>query len=203
MESKIYTIFPTPVMKFKFHRKFNDNELAYVHKSEFKTYNNHSNTTSLEYYALDKPDMKFIKKFCEECLDEYMKQIVNPANNVKYKITQSWLNFSKTGESHHMHSHTNSIISGVFYFQADKSIDSIEFVNTEYKQFQIIPKEVNDYNTLQYNFPVGIYDLILFPSNVHHLVPENTGKDVRISLAFNAFIEGEMGSERSLNYLKL
>lgn len=203
MENKIYSIFPTPIMKFKLDRKFNDNELVYVHKSEYKTCKNYNNITSLESYVLNKLDMKLIKKFCEECLDEYMKQIVNPVNDIKYLISQSWLNFTKTGESHHMHSHSNSIISGVFYFQADKNIDSIEFVNTEYQQFQIIPKTVNDYNTLQYNFPVGIYDLILFPSKIHHLVPENTGKDTRISLSFNTFIKGELGNEKSLSYLKL
>ena len=41
-------------------------------------------------------------------------------SSIHLKITQSWINFTKKGEYHHPHAHPNSLISGVFYVEADK-----------------------------------------------------------------------------------
>jgi predicted 2-oxoglutarate/Fe(II)-dependent dioxygenase YbiX len=46
-------------------------------------------------------------------------------------------------------------------------------------------------------------ELILFPSVLLHYVPPTTNKNKRISIAFNSFIEGNIGKDFKLNQLKL
>jgi uncharacterized protein (TIGR02466 family) len=104
---------------------------------------------------------------------------------------------------HHEHDHPNSIISGVFYFSADKTNDIISFKRSEYKQIQILYKEANDYNTVQTDIKVESGDLVLFPSSVSHYVPNTESAKTRISLAFNSFVYGELGIPYALNYVKL
>ena len=45
--------------------------------------------------------------------------------------------------------------------------------------------------------------LILFPSNLTHYVPPVEGESDRISLSFNVFPYGILGSEENLTHLRL
>ena len=47
------------------------------------------------------------------------------------------------------------------------------------------------------------YKLIIFPSRLMHDVSRNTQDDLRISLSFNTWIKGEVGSKENADYLKL
>jgi len=147
--------------------------------------------------------MSSINKFCNDALQIYFKNITNPITNTSIQITQSWLNYTKMNGFHHEHDHPNSIISGVFYFSADKTNDIISFKRSEYKQIQILYKEANDYNTVQTDIKVQSGDLVLFPSSVSHYVPYTENTKTRISLAFNSFVYGELGIPYALNYVKL
>jgi ectoine hydroxylase-related dioxygenase (phytanoyl-CoA dioxygenase family) len=51
--------------------------------------------------------------------------------------------------------------------------------------------------------PLNSGELILFPSNLTHSVPENKADLPRISLAFNTFAKNSLGSIDSLTYLPL
>ena len=91
-----------------------------------------SNHRSKEHYLFDNTfaeELKDIKSFCEHQLKNYLEEIEGvDIDLVGLRITQSWLNITKPDESHHPHSHANSYLSGVFYFQCLPD-DSIIFVN--------------------------------------------------------------------------
>jgi len=206
MEGKLYPIFPTPVMKFRFPRKFNSTELNLFSKAKNESIPfNGSDTMSSDKLILNNPNLIDIKKFCEECLEDYMKQVYNPSDSIspEFYITQSWINWMRKGTTHINHIHKNSIISGCFYINANKKYDMIEFLKKDYSEFHILPKKYNDYNTLDVGITVETYDLILFPSALQHLVSLTTNPETRVSLAFNSFIKGTLSPEDSLSYLNI
>ncbi len=203
MDYKIIDIFPTAVMKFKINRNFTKDELNFVNMHENIYYPNSGNKYSKNTFILNENEMLDINKFCNEALQTYFKNVINPITNTSIKITQSWLNYTKLNGFHHEHDHPNSIISGVFYFSADKSKDIISFRKSDYKQIQILYKEANDYNTMQTDIKVESGDLVLFPSNISHYVPQTENSKTRISLAFNSFVYGDIGLPEALNYVKI
>lgn len=202
MEHKTYDIFPTPILKFKLDRNFTEEENIYFEKIKNITYKNFGNSYSSNSFILDEPELSSIKQFCQNCINVYFEKIYNPQYNISPYITQSWINWTYKNEYHHTHNHPNSFISGVFYIKADKKRDSITFSKPEYKQIDIFPIKLNDYNTYEVDFVVESYELLLFPSSLYHRV-NNVSEGERISLAFNSFVKGELGTHKSLSYLKL
>jgi uncharacterized protein (TIGR02466 family) len=205
-EAQTYKIFPTPVMKFRFPRQFNNTELEF-----FKNAKNNSSpfrgsdTMSTDRFILNDQNMIDIKKFIDNCLDVYMKKIYNPHDSISPElyVTQSWINWMKPGTEHQQHTHANSVLSGSFYINANKKYDLLEFLKSDFNQFHILTKEYNEYNTYDAGIAVETYDLILFPSSLLHHVPPTQNPDVRVSLAFNTFLRGKIGNESTVSYLDI
>jgi uncharacterized protein (TIGR02466 family) len=203
MEGKVYEIFPIPIMKFKLDRKFTKKEFEFFKEKELDCHNNFGNKSSNNTYILNEIEMIDINKFCKDALFEYFNKVYNPFGNVNLKITQSWLNYTIKDGYHHTHSHPNSMVSGVLYINTDNDSNVITFARNNYKQIDITPKALNDYNSDEIDFKANVGELILFPSSLTHRVPKINSLNTRISLAFNSFVEGEIGYIKSLNYLKI
>jgi uncharacterized protein (TIGR02466 family) len=195
-------LFPLPIVTSNIGRPFTDAELACVQEHKSRTYTNAGNTTSLNSYILESefPD---VKEYILEAIKHYGDTVLSIPDNNELYITQSWLNFTEPGQFHHSHNHTNSLVSGVFYFNADPEVDRILFFKTGH--IMIVPevKELNPYNSTSWWFPVGTGGLIMFPSQVQHSVEHTQSRDTRISLAFNVFIRGQVGSSKNLTALEL
>ena len=203
MNYKIIDIFPMAVMKFNFENELNELELDFINKCEKTSVKNSGNSNSSNSYIFEDSTMSRIKDFSDKCLNTYFENIYSPADNSKLKITQSWINYTNLNEYHHPPAHTNSIVSGVFYISANKELDKITFAKNNYQQIEIEYKKANDYNTNELDIKVGTNELILFPSSLLHYVPPTTNKNKRISIAFNSFVEGNIGRDFKLNKLKL
>ena len=103
-------------------------ELDFVEKQKQNAYRNEGNTTSLNTNLLDDPVFKNLKKILTNHLNLYFKKVFDPLEkDLKVYITQSWANYTSQNQYHHMHSHPNSFISGVFYIKANKEVDKIHF----------------------------------------------------------------------------
>ena len=194
-----HSLFPTAVTFFQY-EGITEKETKFL--VEQKTRSNTGNTTSIDNNILKNKEMKKLKQFIEKCLKEYFQNIYMPKNNVEPYITQSWCNYTKEGQYHHKHAHPNSFISGVFYVQADKTKDKIYFYKDGYQQIKIPAKEYNPFNSDSWWFQTRTNDLILFPSNLTHMVEKVVGKE-RISLSFNTFLKGCIGKDRDLTELHL
>ena len=197
----MHAMFPTPVAFFKLPRALTDNELDFLMSQ--KTRPNLGNTTSIDSYVLRNRKLAGLRQFIEDAMDQYFTATHNPNGNVRLKITQSWVNFTEPGQFHHKHNHPNSMISGVFYVNADISKDKIHFFRDGYLQFKVEPKEYNIFNSESWWMPVGTCDLVLFPSSLMHMVETVQTEDRRISLAFNTFPTGILGSANDLTELNL
>jgi len=147
--------------------------------------------------------MQQIRTFIEEHLALYMQHVFNTSNEVSMKITQSWLTLSGKGQSHHTHTHPNSIISGVLYINLGQN-DGINFHRSEDPVwYELIRQEENYYNAQQYFVQTSVGDLLLFPSNVRHGVRQVQEDIQRVSLSFNSFFSGKLGRDEFANALNI
>jgi uncharacterized protein (TIGR02466 family) len=206
MNFNINTIFPTTIINSNINRKITEEEMAVVLKNSFPdmSHKNEGNTISNNKYILNTHKELFdILKFIGQGLEFYINNVIVPKYDTSFYITHSWLNYTQPKEYHHRHAHENSIISGVFYFHAEENVDSIEFYNSKYQRIAIAPKECNLLNSTSWYFPVKTGDLILFPSELEHMVRTTESLNTRISLSFNVFVKGKLGEESSTSALHL
>lgn len=194
-------IFPTTTAHFSLGREMNDNEIKYINSLELKK--NIGNKYTVNASVLQNKTMSSIREFCENSLEEYFQAVYNPKYDIKLYITQSWVNFTKTGEYHHIHNHPNSFISGVLYLDVTENEDKIFFYKDSIAAIKVIPKEWNVHNAENCCFEVKNGDLILFPSSLKHMVQTTTTQKTRVSLSFNTFLRGQLGEDESLTTLNL
>lgn len=197
----LHPLFPSPVAFFEYNQKLSSHETAFIKNQP--TRKSMGNTMTSNVDVLSCQDLLDIRNFIQSSLNTYFENIYKPKTNCKIKITQSWINYTDPGEYHHRHDHSNSVLSGVFYIEAEKDIDSIFFFNREYRQIQIAATEHNMFNSDSWQFPVKINDLIIFPSSLAHMVTTTKSSGTRISLAFNTFVTGDIGDVSGLTNLKI
>lgn len=197
----INNLFPTPVAFFKFGRNMTQDELSFIESQE--RFANEGNTTSKDRKILKNKELTDVREFIEDSIIEYFKTIHAPKFDVSLYITQSWANYTEEGQYHHKHAHPNSIVSGVFYPKANRAVDKIYFYKDGYERIKFPADEYNSYNSESWWFEVGAGDLILFPSHLTHMVQSKKDEDTRISIAFNTFVKGHIGSDENLTGLHL
>ena len=202
----IHSIFPTPIYTTKMNRPFTKQELQFVKKQKKHCINNKGNINTKDNYILNRKQFKNIKKFLDKCCKDYLDTIICPKNNVELYITQSWLNYTEANQYHHRHEHPNSVVSGVLYFDSDIKNDKILFTSS--KGYQQIKPEIDNtkwnlWNSGTWFFSVETGNLFMFPSSTTHQVETKKGTNTRISLAFNTFYKGTVGSNSELTELTL
>ena len=198
-------LFPCPIGEYKLDRALNQNEMGYLKNITMET--NTGNTVSATGDILHNDKMIELTKFIGDSIDEYCAETYDfDTNKIQIYITQSWTNRTKPGEYHHVHSHQNSIISGVFYFEGNDD-DAIEFWNPRNwlgsQHWAIESKSNNFWNSHTWWYPANTGSLLLFPSLLEHSVPEVKGKNERFSLSFNTFFKGTLGDSRERTELIL
>jgi len=146
-------------------------------------------------YILENPELKFIKN---TILNE-LKQFAN--NELKYvndfKITTSWATIIRPSEKSQFHNHNNCMLSGVLYVQTNKNCGDIVFENFQTQNIQPKVTEWNVYNSRKWSYEPTDGDIIIFPSEVNHMIETNKSNIVRHSIAFNAIPYGLVGNDSS------
>lgn len=198
MTRAIHSLFPTPVMISDMPRDFTQEELAPLEAYKGTSRPNQGNWITGSNDILDQPVYADLKKFAQEQIDVYAKEVLAASPETEFYITTSWFNFTEKNQWHHTHSHDNSVLSGVIYFQTDDE-DKITF----HKPHAMTPTwyfdhaENTRYNSSAWWFPVKAGQLFLFPSRLEHGVDTKQTDGVRISLAFNTFVRGVIGSDKN------
>ena len=83
----------------------------------------------------------------------------------------------------------------------ESAINDYRFFNTI--NLQSCVKKFNNFNSNKWRVPVSTGNLFLFPSNLPHEVDAVGGEENRISLSFNAFPFGVLGSKSDLTELRI
>ncbi len=195
MQHDLMNMFATPLYRATLGRTFTQGELDFFRETLADCVDSISNLSSRDKNVLSNPALKDLRDTLQQHLDEYFKTIYNTSNRVSLKITQSWLTLSRQGDSHHSHTHPNSVVSGVLYINLAEN-DGISFHRNEDNLWhELLPAQENYFNAKSYFINTEVGDILLFPSHVRHGVREVTEVVERVSLSFNSFFEGELGKE--------
>lgn len=203
-EPEINAVFPVPVLKNELGRSLTDKEISAFNFFGKNIRDNKGNTNSVDNYVLEHDDLQVLKLDFNRYINYFVKKIIIPKTDVELYITQSWLNYTKAGQYHHLHSHPNSVLSGVFYINAID--DKITFHRKDHDYiFEFETDKYELFNSRSWFFEVKTNDIFLFPSTLQHNVEtvDDKRKDVRISLAFNTFFRGHVGDNVKLTELKI
>lgn len=160
------------------------------------------NYTSLNTDVLSLVEFKEAKDLIDHAINVYTKEIMSWLDpNLTFFVTQSWVNKNPQGTGHHEHYHLNSVFSGVLYLQTVED-DGISFVNNNKPFFKFYPAESNIWNSERFNIEVKDNRVVLFPAGMLHSVKSHNSNYNRISLAFNVFVKGKIGSKENLTYVE-
>lgn len=202
----LFPLFAWPLMRHKLLNKDSVNQsiLDIIDNEPLKT--NQGNLIHPAIDILDRPELAELKRDILEHLNYYAHEVL-AYKDVEVELLQSWINVTLPGQVHHVHSHTNSIISGTYYpFGTENS--PIVFHNPN--RFQFVPN-VDDKN----QNPVGMIsrnclfvnpseqELMLWLSPLVHEVRENKSELNRVSLSFNVMVRGYCGHAESLSGVSL
>lgn len=196
----IESLFPTSVGISALGTELTKKELDFL--LGLPTRKNVGNLTSEDNYVLENPEMLELKKKLLANAQEYFDTVYKPKNKVELYITQSWLNITEPGATHHQHKHPNSFISGVFYVHGEGESDKITFYMVE-DQIQVTPTHWDKLNATTWWLPANTGEILMFPSTLIHSVNATSSDKPRISLAFNTFLKGSLGDNLSLTELTL
>ena len=202
---KIDGFFPIPVSYNKIPRELNKNETDFINNQRKNAISNTGNLVSKNKYILDAHELQDLKSILTKHVNEYFKIVFEPEKNVELYITNSWLNWTENDEFHHIHTHPNSLISGVLYVETVHS-DSINFFNPNniLGNINIKTIETGKWSCEKWRCPVNKNHVLLFPSTLRHNVDHRcwSRDGTRISLAFNTWFKGFIGDPSGSNMLE-
>lgn len=199
----VQPLFATPFFRTNLKSIFTPQIVSFI--KDLKMVQNQQNLISENLYIFEEPELKSVKDAVQEALDIYASEVMGIEH--KLYVTQSWSLVNAPGVGMHTHSHSNSLVSGSLYFaELPSPVSRMVFdKHTAYRRLEINPKKEkqNVFNT-----PVNVvvpktHDLLLFPSELNHLVEPNMSNQPRYSIAFNCFIKGKLGHYRDVSELIL
>ncbi len=163
---------------------------------------NEGNHRAKESFILNLPEFANLKDTVERSINEYFIKNYAPLDDLRLRITTSWLNVTLHGEYHHKHHHANSAFSAVLYLNVMDG-DEIEFYNHVPEYIKFDKKSFNIVNASSWILPVKKNELIIFPSWLMHSVPKKEHIGQRVSMAINTFYDGQLGNLDNLTSLKV
>jgi len=121
----------------------------------------------------------YIKKHTQQYVDE-----IKPFMNNDIFLSHSWFNITSKGDAQEWHAHTDSFVSGVYYYKTNGDDGHLMVKNpTQFTQRGFFPAGKTVYEKVFYPPKEG--QIILFPGWLDHRVGVNTTDDDRITIAFN------------------
>jgi uncharacterized protein (TIGR02466 family) len=185
------TLFQVPILKkyIGCTEKFNFNGLELVkNKSNWRT----KNTNILEL-----PELSSLKELILDATMDYFYGIIAVSPICEIYITESWINKSSHGDSHHVHIHPNSILSGVMYLKSDLELFETVFTNPFSPILDFDYKIQNEFNSKEIVLISNVGECIIFPSNLEHHCSKYSGS-YRYTLSWNTFVKGKISSRDTL-----
>ena len=115
----------------------------------------------------------------------------------KLEITGMWGNCSEIGNVHPPHSHSNNLLSGVYYLKG-KETSAIHFFDPRPQADILKPRtsQLNIENSSMTAFHPKEGTGYIFPSWLEHWVPPT--KNERISISWNIILRGDYGMPGTL-----
>lgn len=120
----------------------------------------------------------------------------------QFIITQMWLNCFIQDDFLRIHTHPNSIYSGVFYI-GDNLDYGTEFLKpTIGNQLELKTRTINEYTADSVTIEPDKNLLVIFPSFLQHRAITNKQKENRYTISFNC-LPKTFGEKSKLNYFEM
>ena len=200
---EVQPLFAEPIFRADLGGAITPSQVDFI--KSLKMVSNETNLISENTYIFEAPELASIKKAIQEILDVYAKEVM--AIPQRLYVTQSWslLNPPKVGM--HAHSHSNSIVSGSLYF-TDLPDPPARMVFTRHRTYRQLDLQPTAGPTSIYNAPTSTVtprknEVLLFSSDLTHMVEANASDQPRYSIAFNTFVRGKLGGYRNISELVL
>ena len=199
MLGRVHDVFQMPVFCASGY-EVSESEIEFIKQLRYRP--NRKNSVSVSMDILKDPALRNLSNYIDNCVAEFAHDNIGIGHEVEFNITSSWSNIAKTGEGHHRHRHTNSVINGVMSFTEG---NVISFSSEVLKIFPdwAFPyfKQTKYSNHMDIDLEMNVGEMVLFSSQMVHYVRPNTRKEDRLSIAFNTMIGGEflMDTTNQLN----
>lgn len=156
-------------------------------------------------YVVDNPICKDFTDFAMFHFRKFATDIMR-YNYEELQFAQSWLTHKAPGQFHKAHTHPNTLLAGVFYYEFEPGDAAICF-SKDVKAFgrsYLEPSLLEDYQDHQFSqeeiyFQPKINNFIIFPSHVMHGVPPNKTNKMRKALGVNALTKGKLGDRETIS----
>lgn len=201
----IHDIFPVPI-GIESIPVVPQDEHEFLLNLEYHKHVEYDMIVSKNKYVLN-DNIPTIKNFIESCIQEYAPKVL--ATHQKLRFLQSWCTkHDNIPQQTFPHIHQNSIISGTYYVSANEQNEGITFYKDNAYKEKYITWSTDPVLMQQYHwnwqwakFPISTGMLVLFPSQLKHAVIGNISPNIRCSLAFNTWFEGDIGDEHNFSIL--
>ena len=200
----VHNLWPIPV--YESQTFVQSKWLNTVLNTEYERRHNDDGDISKDRYLLNSlPDLK--KEIISHC-ESYVRIFLNVSANAKFNLLNSWAVRHNPGDNAEIHSHGNSLLSGVYYLKTTGNTGNLVFhknplyTNTFHQNIRLDYDETNSYNTGVHIMNSSEGRIFIFPSHLDHGVEKNESNEQRYSLAFNFFVKGIFGEEEYVLELK-
>ena len=200
--SAIIPLFSSAVMVCSEKYALSAEEKAFVDGVEYGA--NTGNSKSRSDTILQQPELAGVNAFVQRQMTSYTQKLLKLEESLELYVTQSWLNRAEAGQFHPQHSHPNSLLSGVMFLSNEGKHPPIRFHRAQpLFPLELKYTELNDFNASCRWFVLNDAAPTEISSRPLHDVAPNTTDSARVTLSFNSFIRGEIGSADSLTSLTL
>jgi|TARA_B110000259_G_scaffold183832_1_gene229731 uncharacterized protein (TIGR02466 family) len=146
--------------------------------------------------------LKEFQPLADLILNKNLENMKTLEYNVKLEdlvMSGMWANVIAPGESHRAHTHSNNLLSGVYYLHSDQNA-GITFQDPRPAADVLVPRKIknNSVNSNLMEYASKMNRVIMFPSWLLHWVNVNTSTSNRISISWNIHLKGQLGEHHDL-----
>lgn len=200
---EVQPLFSVPLFRADISSAISNDQIEFI--KNLPMLKNQVNLISENLYIFDLPELKSIKDAVQEALNTYASQVMGISQRLS--VTQSWSLMNPPGVGMHGHSHSNSLVSGSLYFAPlpEPQARMIFQRTSGYRQIELNPEQDkrNIFNTTMNVVEPKTGQVVMFPSDLTHMVEPNASNEPRHAIAFNSFVRGKIGSFRDVSELNV
>ena len=189
VDVKTYECFPTLIHEFKLDLD-HDKMLDHVHGTGETRGQIHQTQDDLHKLLIFKPLVDELTLM----QDSIIRKLEYEYD--KIEITNMWSNHLYKGESHPPHTHSNNLLSGVYYL-CGVNAAPIQFFDPRVQASILVPRRKNNnwHNSSMLQFDSVNGSGFIFPAWLQHWVPETHHE--RISVSWNVLVRGYYGESQT------
>lgn len=129
-----------------------------------------------------------LEKHLNRHVARYVRELEMDIDPRELRLATCWVNIMPQHVLHSMHLHPLSVISGTYYVKTPARGGVLKFEDPRLPQFMASPprrSKAHQDNQRFFEFQPRAGQVVLFESWMKHEVPQNQGREPRISISFN------------------